>query len=887
VESLIVLVLLAVLAVPVLLIVALVSLRELKGRVGVLERDLAQLRRMGPTPAAAPATPPPTRVEDIAPSPQPLRPAPVASPPPVPVASPPPPQEPYRPSPAQAAQAEQVAKYAEIAAGRRRPDVFQLAIAAIQRWFTVGNVPVKVGILVLFAGVAALLKFASDQGWLHAPVEVRLAGVAAAALAALVFAWRQREGNRIFALSLQGGAIGILLMTVFAAFKLYGLMPVGFAFGLSIVLIASAGVLAVPQDAKALAFFAVLAGFLAPLWLSTGSGNHVALFSYYAVLNAAIFAIAWWKAWRVLNLLGFVFTFGIGTLWGVLQYAPEKFSTTEPFLVLFFAFYLAIPLLFARKRPEGRRDFIDGCLVFGTPLVAFALQAGLLRGDRMPLAFCALGLAVIYALLGGVLRRRGGFAVLSEAYVLLAAGFATLAVPLALSARATASVFALEGAGLVWLGVRQSRRWPAWTGIALQAIAAFAFLDASNYRGPADMPIANAIFMSALMICVGALASAWVYRNAERRLAAALAYAWGLAWWVGNGVLEIDAFAAHAARADAWLAFAALTGWLAAEVHRRRPASGLAGTTLAALAAAAPIALAQAGAHQQPFAGYGLWAWLLFAALGVRSLVCLREGEHRVAAWAQFAWWLVWPFALSLGVSWLGVRFDLADGWRIAGVALPWLAIAAVAMFRWPWLSAPMHARFDPLRTTLQATFFLILGTGWVLTLVEAGGSAPLPWVPVANPMELAQLAALVLAARWAYSTQAPQAVQAQRIPLVSVFGFLYITSVVLHAVHHWGGIAWNESLLGTSLAQTSLTVVWSILGVVGWVLGSRRGQRVLWLAGAVLMAVVLVKLVIVDRSNLGNGLGIASFIAFGLLCTVVGYLAPAPPRALAPEASV
>jgi uncharacterized membrane protein len=108
----------------------------------------------------------------------------------------------------------------------------------------------------------------------------------------------------------------------------------------------------------------------------------------------------------------------------------------------------------------------------------------------------------------------------------------------------------------------------------------------------------------------------------------------------------------------------------------------------------------------------------------------------------------------------------------------------------------------------------------------------------------------------------------------------------VLHAVHHWGGEPWGASLIGTSLAQTSLTVAWSILGVIAWVLGSRRGQRGLWLVGAVLMAVVLAKLVLIDRSNLGNGLGIASFIAFGLLCTVVGYLAPAPPRTPAQEAT-
>ena len=50
------------------------------------------------------------------------------------------------------------------------------------------------------------------------------------------------------------------------------------------------------------------------------------------------------------------------------------------------------------------------------------------------------------------------------------------------------------------------------------------------------------------------------------------------------------------------------------------------------------------------------------------------------------------------------------------------------------------------------------------------------------------------------------------------------------------------------------------------------------------LMGVVLVKLVSVDRQHLGNLLGIGSFIAYGLLCTVVGYLAPAPPRRIDTE---
>jgi uncharacterized membrane protein len=109
--------------------------------------------------------------------------------------------------------------------------------------------------------------------------------------------------------------------------------------------------------------------------------------------------------------------------------------------------------------------------------------------------------------------------------------------------------------------------------------------------------------------------------------------------------------------------------------------------------------------------------------------------------------------------------------------------------------------------------------------------------------------------------------------------GFLMVTFITLRAVHHWGGVEWGADMLSTSLAQTSLTVVWSVLGVLGWVIGSRRGHRGLWLAGAVLMGVVLAKLVFVDRQNLGDLLGIGSFVAYGLLCTLVGYFAPAPPR--------
>ncbi len=721
------------------------------------------------------------------------------------------------------------------------------------------------------------------------PIELRLAGIAVAALAGLIFGWRQRSEKRAFALALQGGAIGVLLLTVFAAFKLYGLLPAGAAFALSVLLIAGLGVLAVAQDSRTLAVLGILAGFLAPIWLSTGSGNHFALFSYYAVLNAAILAIAWVKPWRILNLLGFAFTWGIGTAWGVLRYDPSKFHSTEPFLLLFFAFYLAIPILYARRRPASRRDLIDGCLVFGTPLIAFSLQAGLLKGglldeSRMQLAFCALGLAVLYAALARALLRRAGYTTLGQSHALLAVGFATLAPPLALSARATASVFALEGAALVWLGLKQQRSLSQLSGAGLQLAAMLAFFLGQSQWSWDVHAIANPTCMGALLIALAGFASAWSYRHEDRTQLAATYYLWGLLWWCGNAIHEVERFVDITTRADVLLAFATATGWLAAEVHGRRPAPALALTTLAGFVVAVPLAFAQMDVHAYSFAGNGSWAWLLFAVLGVRSLVCLRANDDRFGAWAQFAWWLVWPTTLSLLARYVSDRFGLAEGWQSTLSILPWLIAAAVSVFRWPWLAAPQGERFDAYRTRLQLAFFAVLGLWWLLALLQSGSAAPLSWVPVLNPIELAQLAVLALAARWLWSEQAPETMLRLRIGTLATAGFVLVTGITLRAVHHWGDVAWDGGLLSTSLAQTSLTVVWSVLGVIGWIVGSRRGQRGLWLAGAVLMAVVLAKLVLVDRQHLGNLLGIGSFIAYGLLCTMVGYFAPAPPRATAAE---
>ncbi|WP_130618107.1 DUF2339 domain-containing protein [Dyella amyloliquefaciens] len=770
-----------------------------------------------------------------------------------------------------------------------QPSGLDRLLQRVWRWFTEGNVPVKIGMLVLFAGVAALLKYASDAGLLHTPPALRVSLIALAAIAGLAFGWRRRREQRVFALSVQGGAIGVLIMTVFAAFRLYDLMPAGPAFALLIVLVAGIGVLAVMQDALALAVLGLLAGFAAPILVSTGQGSHIALFSYYAVLNFAILGIAWKRSWRVLNLLGFIATFAIGSAWGVLRYEPALFGSTEPFLALNFLFYLVIPGLHVLRAPVDRKLVIDGCLMFGNPLVSLLLQGALLRWDGTGLAISTLVTATTYVAIAYVVRRHPAMRLLRDTWAVLAVAFATLAVPLALRADVTGSIFALEGAGLIWLGLRQQRRLACWGGLALQVFAAGALLLDRYHHGSGDwMPLLNRAFISALLLVAAGFASSRVYARlggdgATPRLLAVALYAWGLIWWLGACGQEIDRFVPVTWQFAAWLGWLALTAWGAAEAARRKPPHELgivlSWSPFAWMLVMVPLLFGAGFVAQQPLHRWNLLAVAAAAVLGWRSLVCLRD-FGLPAALAHLAW--LWRWVLIAAVA-IYVSLDrtrwLSDNWVMLLSVAPLLLAFACTQWHPRLLALPQIERMPLWLPPLRYSLLVVLGLLGLMALLQGGNASPLRFIPLFNPVELLMLLIAGSYAVWLTDPALPSMWKPCRGPVLGGIVLVLATDFTLRAVHQLAGVPWDDALASSSLAQMSLTVVWSVLGLFAWVWGSRHGQRLAWLAGAVILGVVLVKLVVVDRRHLGNLFGIASFIAFGLLCSVIGYLAPAPPR--------
>lgn len=775
------------------------------------------------------------------------------------------------------------------------PDIFSRALDFIRTFFTTGNVVVKVGVIILFFGAAFLIRYAVERNAL--PIEFRLAGIAAGGVAMLITGWRLRQRHAGYGLVLQGGAVGILYLTVFATVKPYALAPAGLAFPLMVALVVFSGFLAIAQNSRSLATLGAAGGFLAPVLLSTGSGSHVTLFSYYAILNAGILGISWFKAWRVLNWVGFMFTFVIGLSWGCRYYQPTYFASTEPFLILFFVFYVAITILFTHRQPPRLASLVDGTLVFGVPLIAFTLQAQMVKNMEFGEAYSALVLSAFYLVLARLLWQRqvAGMRLLTESFLAIGVVFVSLAVPYALDGRWTAATWSLEGAGIVWVGLRQQRLLARWFGLLLQFGAALAFMGTLN-RPVGGMVILNSAFVGMILIAVAALFTSYCqYRSREalphweRDVHVAL-LGWGVIWWLAAGFREIDHFVADSFAVRADIAFAALSFLVLDFIARRVdwPVARLPGAALLPMLASFAVYLCIDERNANPFAHLGFVAWPV--ALGGHYLLLHRVGEAwppvLVRAWHAGSLWLTLVIA-----AWSCARFvdglpGLGSAWTelVVGV-VPALAIAVI-LREGRWLRWPVQAyRETYLRT---AAFPVIVYCAlWVcVTAFSAGGPAPLPYLPVLNPLEVSQLLVLVILIGWIHGCRAgrlpevPPLTPEFLLRVTSAIAFLWLNAVIARTVHFWKGVPFTASgLFHSDLFQTGLSIVWIVTALVITGIAARTGRRAMWFTGATLIAAVVVKLFFIDLNQIGTIARIVSFLTVGVLLLVIGYLAPLPPR--------
>jgi uncharacterized membrane protein len=316
----------------------------------------------------------------------------------------------------------------------------------------------RIGITAVLIGVSYFLKFAFDNNWIGPAGRVAIGLLAGIAVVVWSENFRHR-GYRIFSYSLKAVGIGVLYLSLYAAFQVYSLVPGSVAFIMMFAVTAATAVMAWTQDAEILAAFALIGGFSTPLLLSTGQNREVALFAYVALLDLGALALVILKPWRRLLVLSYVGTLALYAGWYSSFYDVSQIRMTVGFATFFFAIFAVAPLL---ARPAAKGWLSDSV----PPLVAVVNAAGYFLQiyimfeeiGTKDTAWFALALAALYIFLSRQARGRAGSPQAARTvdllHLALALGFITVAVPIRLDAHWVTMGWFVEAAVLLWVADR-------------------------------------------------------------------------------------------------------------------------------------------------------------------------------------------------------------------------------------------------------------------------------------------------------------------------------------------------------------------------------------------------------------------------------------------------
>jgi uncharacterized membrane protein len=383
------------------------------------------------------------------------------------------------------------------------------------------------GLLVLLLGVAFFLKYAFDQAWINPQTRCAIGALAGIALIPSGLRLASRGYERYGHL-LAGAGIVILYLTTYAALNLYALIPPPAAAAVLVLVTATGALLSDHRRSLAFAVLAAVGGYATPLLVGGSRDAQVTLFSYIALLTAAMIYLARRRGWPQLSATAYVLTVAILLIWADRFYVAEKYLRTELFLTLYCGVFLwALAGIRRATHP------------FLGPLVATA-----------PLLYYAASLVILW-----------DFRLELFVFLILFSG-AALALSVA-SGLDSLRLAAWAAAALPFLG-RIEHTAPAWTTAMLATGAAIVglHLAAQVHRLGKGTPVPASDVL--LLHGNGVFACVAAYAILEHQwLAGAPWIAWGLAVGFATLAWGIRGFNLEAALHWAALAFALLAAGVA------------------------------------------------------------------------------------------------------------------------------------------------------------------------------------------------------------------------------------------------------------------------------------------------------------------------------------
>ncbi len=348
-----------------------------------------------------------------------------------------------------------------------------------------------VGIMALLFAVTFFLKYAFDNNWVGPRGRVGIGLLAGSVL----YPWSHRlldRGYQYFSEGIAGLGAAVLYLSLWAGWHYYHIFSQSEAFALMIVVTAVTLVVAVGRNSERIAFLALVGGLLTPMLVSTGENHEVSLFTYLAILGAGVLAIAWVRDWKSLPPVQFLATLVYFWGWYSDFYSEDQLATTVFFATVFFVLFAALPLV--RSRRDGELSGLEAALVLVNSLAYLvALRVMFWPDNRWALTVAVLALAAVHLAAERMLPEKPGtgLRLARILYAGLALTFVTLAIPIRLDGRWITIAWAVQGAVLIWSGLRARFAALRWAGLVL-----FAFVTGrlALISIPADAFLLNARF---------------------------------------------------------------------------------------------------------------------------------------------------------------------------------------------------------------------------------------------------------------------------------------------------------------------------------------------------------------------------------------------------------
>ncbi|MFU9075176.1 DUF2339 domain-containing protein [Proteus sp. LHD240705] len=760
-------------------------------------------------------------------------------------------------------------------------------LGLIWNWVVTGNPLAKIGMLLLFFGLSYLLKYSIENELVSASTRLMMAGTGCLAL--LGIGWWLRKKNLIYALILQGGGIGGFYITIFAATKIYDFIPISIALAIMVFICLVSVSLAVIHRAISLAILASLGGYLAPVLLSTGSGNYVALFSYYLILSIGILIISHWQVWRLLNLIGFAFTFGIAFIWAIPNYTHADYLPCQLFLIAnWLIFGVATELSTLKNKLKLNIPF-DATLLFGTPLIGFIFQHRLASEWPYGVAIASslYGLAYFALSWFALKRYREEGKLLAIAFFMLSVTFATLAVPFAFSAEWTSIVWAIEGVMILAFSVLQQQKKPAIAGTILVAVSSVLLFN---------MPVISLgdwLMLVTQVIVVFAVAVLW-YRaqfiNLDNRTIGYVTLFISAVSW-GYSVLLLQEYGEH------WLspevksitfAFILISCWGMFFAGKKAQFSELASCSILLWPMSALIMLVYiylAGSLIDNWLSAIIWIAVFasgFYLLKVNTLLpkqrinkALIHSMHLIFIVLFLFTEIIW----LMDVTYLYVSLHFAS---VIFVISLFIAISYILAMKVDWIKEYQNAYW--------VVTFPVLGL-LALSLIFAnfndGTESGVKFIPLFNLMDLMGVIGICVGYKFILVIKQSPKYQILLKNNLIIFNYIipamifwWANGILLRGLVFATDIDWSSyAIINSKVIQTVLAIIWAITALVTMVMATRKKLRSQWFIGGVLLAVVIAKLFLIDTSLSSGLLRALAFIGVAILILLIGYFSPLPPK--------